>query len=103
MGKQITKKFGTMELNKRDFRSNKSYKKKEQTKHKMQACKRIIQACKDLKVEIPEKILHIQKCLGNTYNKIYQTEFNRGHFLSNLKKHTRKNKKENLMSDIVLK
>merc|ERR1712110_662999 len=101
----ITKKFGTMELNQRDFRSNKSYKKKEQTKHKMQACKRIMQACKDLKVEIPEKILHIQKCLGNTYNKIYQREYNKGHFVANAKVHTRKDKnnKINLMRDIVLK
>merc|ERR1712154_251636 len=102
--KQITTKFSAMELNQNNHRNNKSFKKKEQTKHKMQACKRIVQACHDLKIEVPEKVLHIEKSLIDINDKIWAKAYNKNHFTANGKPHTRKHTKKpiSLASDIVL-
>merc|ERR1712007_74447 len=102
--KEITKKFSTMELNQNNHRNNKSFKKKEQTKYKMQACKKIVQACYDLKIEVPEKVLHIEKSLTNTYDKIWVKAYNKNHFTANGKPHTRKHTKKpiSLARDIIL-
>merc|ERR1712125_206754 len=91
--KEITKKSSTMDLYQKNYRNKNSFKKKDQTKHKIQACKRIKQSCYDLKIEVPEKVLSIEKSLNDTYNKIQTKEYKKDHFTGKGMPRARKHKK----------
>merc|ERR1712232_646026 len=91
--KEITKKIQHNGTLSKKLQKQKQFQKKDQTKHKLQACKRIKQSCWDLKIEVPEKVLSIEKSLNDTYNKIQTKEYKKDHFTGNGKPHLKKHKK----------